>query len=370
MLLRPDLNTHLKTGKRTGLQKQERETIKLGKDGKIPSRIQATAVQKSKFEKFFKAGSIIYVEGDSGREMYIIKSGKVKILKQEGASTVVLAVLGPGSVLGELSLLDNMPRTATVQAMEDVKALEINQIVLDSTMKKLPPWFGSIIQTVVSRLRTTMKKNSTDLVKNNIKGVVELLIYLAGDGIADGNNDISTPLLELKERALMIIGLSGNDTDKVINELILSSLILLKKNSENKQNVVILDLDIFKLYSEYLTELHYKRHFACSKLSDGAKTFVELLRKVGPEKGIREKDDMLAMTRPTLEVEMERSGLGRYIDLDVIEELHSEGAIVLEKKSMSTGNMHTTNIRVKFSLTHLKKVSNIIEWMPVFQDDN
>ncbi|MFW5830114.1 MAG: cyclic nucleotide-binding domain-containing protein [Planctomycetota bacterium] len=45
--------------------------------------------------------------------MYIVRSGKVRVLKQEAGATIELGVLGPGSVLGELSLLNKEPSTAT-----------------------------------------------------------------------------------------------------------------------------------------------------------------------------------------------------------------------------------------------------------------
>lgn len=367
MLLRPDLNAPLKTGMRKDLPVHTRKTLQQNKKPSLPGR--GSVGQKNKFEQFFKAGSLIYIEGDPGRDMFIIKSGKVKILKQEGTHTIILAILGPGSVLGELSLLDNMPRTATVMALDDVTALKIDQTVLSSTMQKLPPWFALIIKTVVSRLRTTMLKNSTDLVKNNVKGIVEIFLYMIGDGIADKNNEICLALSELKEKAHYIIGLSGKDTDKVINELILSSLILLKKDEKNKQRIVIQDLNILKLFSEYLTSKFYSKPFLCENISKNAVNFIKLLEKIGPEKGIKDRDGMLVMSRPSIEVEMERAGMGRYIDHDVLDELTEQNAIVVDKSSTKTGNMHTKTIKVKFSLSTIKKVTNIIEWMPVFKDE-
>ena len=71
-------------------------------------------VLANRYERKFRRGTLIFIEGELSTEMLILRTGSVRILKQEGENTFELAILGPGSVLGELSLLDHQPRGAVV----------------------------------------------------------------------------------------------------------------------------------------------------------------------------------------------------------------------------------------------------------------
>ena len=87
-------------------------------------------------------------------------------------------MLGPGSVLGELALLDHQPRSATAQVVEDTVVTVIDEDLFSRTLQKIPSWFGSIIQLVVKRLRDTMKKASDDLIQKSISGFIKVLLLL------------------------------------------------------------------------------------------------------------------------------------------------------------------------------------------------
>ena len=68
-------------------------------------------------------GDVLFLEGQLGDRMYIITEGKIKLghTAPDGRESI-LAVLGPGELLGELSLFDPGPRTATAVALTDVTA--------------------------------------------------------------------------------------------------------------------------------------------------------------------------------------------------------------------------------------------------------
>ncbi len=77
--------------------------------------------------KNYKDGDNIFKENSIGREMQIILTGKVRIIKERNGVETTLATLEEGEFFGEMSLFDNNPRSATVKALGDVKLLEINQ---------------------------------------------------------------------------------------------------------------------------------------------------------------------------------------------------------------------------------------------------
>ena len=71
-------------------------------------------------QKRIYAGQTVFNQGDEGGTMYVVQSGKVEIfVKDDNGERVVLSVIEPGEIFGELSLLDNEPRSAGAKAVED-----------------------------------------------------------------------------------------------------------------------------------------------------------------------------------------------------------------------------------------------------------
>ncbi|MFN0061160.1 MAG: Crp/Fnr family transcriptional regulator [Myxococcaceae bacterium] len=79
-----------------------------------------------RFGKEFTRGTVLFREGDSGKEMFVVQSGKVAISKRVREVEKVLATLGPGEFFGEMALISNKPRNATGTIAEDAKLLVID----------------------------------------------------------------------------------------------------------------------------------------------------------------------------------------------------------------------------------------------------
>jgi CRP-like cAMP-binding protein len=79
----------------------------------------------------YRAGDVLFREGEQGEEMYVIQSGLVQILKRVGTDERPLATLGRGEFLGEMAILNGKPRTATAVVLEDAKCLVIDAATLE-----------------------------------------------------------------------------------------------------------------------------------------------------------------------------------------------------------------------------------------------
>ncbi len=84
-----------------------------------------------RFGREFRAGDVLFREGDRGEEMYVIQSGIVQILKLVGTSQRPLATLGRGEFVGEMAILNDKPRTATAMVLEQAKCLVIDAATLE-----------------------------------------------------------------------------------------------------------------------------------------------------------------------------------------------------------------------------------------------
>jgi CRP/FNR family cyclic AMP-dependent transcriptional regulator len=83
------------------------------------------------------AGTVVFKEGDSGRELFVILDGEIEVLRRSkrGHETRV-AILGPGDWFGEMSILDVLPRSATARALAPTHLLRLTAHELDTLYRK------------------------------------------------------------------------------------------------------------------------------------------------------------------------------------------------------------------------------------------
>lgn len=103
------------------------------------------------FEKTYTKNSTLFVEGMTGEILYIVKKGSVQITKKgTDGREVVLATLKEGEFLGEMSLIDNRPRTATARVGEESVMLVMTKKSFNSMIEKYP---GAALKVVLTFLR-------------------------------------------------------------------------------------------------------------------------------------------------------------------------------------------------------------------------
>ncbi len=104
----------------------------------------------------YAAGTTIFRTGDRGDEMYVIRSGKVEVwLYDEDHQRVALDVIEEGGLFGELSLLDEQPRSATATALIDTDVLVIDREDLRLLFAQKPSAALDVLSTLGQRLRQT-----------------------------------------------------------------------------------------------------------------------------------------------------------------------------------------------------------------------
>lgn len=106
-----------------------------------------------KFGQEFLKGTILFREGDAGREMYIIQKGKVQVRKRVGQSEKVIAELGAGEFFGEMALLLGADRSATVEVIEDSRILVVNPETFATLLKSDAQIALKMLKKMAARLR-------------------------------------------------------------------------------------------------------------------------------------------------------------------------------------------------------------------------
>jgi CRP/FNR family cyclic AMP-dependent transcriptional regulator len=105
-----------------------------------------------RFGRDFRAGEVLFREGESGSEMFVIHTGCVQISKRVGGEERPIAVLGRGEFLGEMAILNNKTRTATATVIEDASCLVIDAKTFESMVSTNMEIAVRLIKKLASRL--------------------------------------------------------------------------------------------------------------------------------------------------------------------------------------------------------------------------
>jgi CRP-like cAMP-binding protein len=106
-------------------------------------------------------GTLIYREGEEGVDAYFIEDGEVEIFTQGRQGQVTLARLTTGDIFGEMALIDNKPRSASVRTTRDSRLRPISQRRVRQIMTEADPAVRRFVDVLVDRLRQTNKQLAT-----------------------------------------------------------------------------------------------------------------------------------------------------------------------------------------------------------------
>lgn len=103
----------------------------------------------------FDAGKVLFNQGDGANAAYVIVEGKAEVMVNSEAGPVTVAVLGPNDFFGEIAILCDVPRTATVRAQSRLVTLRISKDLFLRLIKEFPQMAVSIMRELAHRLEQT-----------------------------------------------------------------------------------------------------------------------------------------------------------------------------------------------------------------------
>ncbi len=172
-----------------------------------------------------RAGEVLFYEKDQSNEMFIILKGKVKAsLFDDQGNELVLAELGPGELIGEMGIIDQLPRSATVIAEEDTKLASLSRQAFLKIIKENPDIAFNVIKALVERLRRT-----DDMVEalafRSVEGrIVKYLIDLARERNSKEGDKFKVRKMTHRELASRI-GSSREAVTKALKALVFKGVI-------------------------------------------------------------------------------------------------------------------------------------------------
>lgn len=118
------------------------------------------AADPLQIEKLYRAGEYIMRQGDAGDSAYFIQSGRVLIsLTRPDGSELQMGQRGAGSLIGEMAIVDDGPRSATVKAIEDCRLLEISKADFTRALRNSNPIVGLVTRLILLRYRDVLQRS-------------------------------------------------------------------------------------------------------------------------------------------------------------------------------------------------------------------
>jgi CRP/FNR family transcriptional regulator, cyclic AMP receptor protein len=216
-----------------------------------------------RFAKDFKAGTVLFEEGQPGDHMYVITHGEVEIRRNVGETERVLAVLPAGEFFGEMAILNARPRSATAVVRVDSRLLVIAGNTFEAMLRARPEIAMRIIKALASRLENANQHIELLLLPTPNHRVVQCLRHMAEEQLMLAGNAVNpgTAILVPKriEDIAVRVGLPVHEVIDVVDRLRNARLILLAQDAGIAGDGFIVP-EVGRL-SEFLEFLNLKDRF-------------------------------------------------------------------------------------------------------------
>jgi CRP/FNR family cyclic AMP-dependent transcriptional regulator len=178
--------------------------------------------------KAYPRNTTIIAAGDPTDALYIVISGRLKVMMSDDEGReVILAILGSGEFFGEMGLIDDAPRSATVIAIEPCELLTISKVDFKKCLSENFDIAMAVMRGLVKRLREADKKIGSLALMDVYGRVARLLMEMAED--VDGERVVTKKLP--KQDIAKMIGASREMVSRVMKDLQTSGYIEVKGGS-------------------------------------------------------------------------------------------------------------------------------------------
>ena len=174
-------------------------------------------ISKLAATRTYPKNTIIISEGDDSDSLYAVLSGKVKVyLSDDEGREIIINILSEGEYFGELALLDDSPRSASVMTLEETKLAVISKAAFEESLSRNPPMALHIIRELSSRLRS-LTRNVKSLALMDVYGrVARTLLDMAEP---TGNDKLEIRQKLTQRDIASMVGASREMVSRILKDL-------------------------------------------------------------------------------------------------------------------------------------------------------
>ncbi len=189
------------------------------------------------FNRTYPKNTMIFSEAEPGTELYIIQRGVVKITKIVEDNEVLLAMLKPGDIFGEMALLENKPRSASAIANEDCSLMAVNKTNFERMVQTQPQLITRLTTLLAERLWFIYKQLANTLIQDPLGRLYDaLLLQLERSRVPIAAGAKYTFQFGPKE-LLNMVGLSSDKGNPIIHKMFENKKVALADNKISTTDV-------------------------------------------------------------------------------------------------------------------------------------
>jgi CRP/FNR family transcriptional regulator, cyclic AMP receptor protein len=192
----------------------------------LPERLADLLLANSKPIKL-AADEMLFMAGDPGDGCYRLDEGLVKVsMSSPKGAERILAILGPGSIVGDMAMVDGRPRSASVTALRDCKLRFISRSSFEAVAIKNPEVYKHLLHLVATRLRDTdqvVAAGSFLPVKGRVARALLDLAKAFGNDVGGGRVVIRQKVSQSDVAA--VAGIARENVSRILNEWMRSKLV-------------------------------------------------------------------------------------------------------------------------------------------------
>lgn len=178
-------------------------------------------IEKLGLRKKYKRGNIVVLEKETGAALFVIISGKVKIVRtDEDGREVILSIFGPGEFFGEMSLLDGLARSASVVALAKAELFMIHRRDFLKLLHEHPQVAISLLGELTTRLRKADAQIKSLSLKDAAGRVANVILMLADDIGVFRKGKVEIDELPLQQDMANMAGTSRETVSRMIHQFI------------------------------------------------------------------------------------------------------------------------------------------------------
>ncbi len=179
----------------------------------------------------YKKGNIVVLEQESGAALFVIISGKVKVVRMdEDGREVILSMFGPGEFFGEMSLLDGMARSASVVATVKAELFMLHRRDFLELLHEFPMVATSLLAELAMRLRKADMQIKSLSLKDAAGRVANVLLILSDDLGVFRKGKVEIDDLPLQQDIANMAGTSRETVSRMLHQFIRDGQVHLKGN--------------------------------------------------------------------------------------------------------------------------------------------
>jgi CRP-like cAMP-binding protein len=237
----------------------------------------------------FPAGKVIFFEGQTSDTAYLIKTGRIEISRKQANQKIILDVLTAPEIFGEMAFINNEPRSATAEALEDSELIVIQRDQLEQYLNQSPVVVRALIRCLSQRLKSTSSYVHNVGSENSLSRLCYVLSLMEPSypsNSTPSKRQVNIPYEKAVKHLTKSLNFSVHHTKGILEKI--SDLGLVQfEIIDNEKYIIILDKSTFVEQARTLGSANFS---ASEQTTDSYITIMELAQVLQTETAeIRER---------------------------------------------------------------------------------